>query len=70
MSSWAEKWLMVLSIINCVILSITLKYNYSFHDYDIFGTMFKQISNHGYVRVTISSDLRWFRHVNFFFKQG
>ena len=54
-STWAEKWLMELSINKCSVLSITLKHNSSFHDYNILGKTLK--------RVTISSDLNWVKYV-------
>ena len=51
-SSWAEKWLMELNINKCSVLSITLKRNSIFHDYDILGAMLKRITNQDYL-VTI-----------------
>ena len=62
-SSWAEKWLMELNINKCSVLSITLKCIYIFHDYDILGAMFRLVTNHDYLGITISSDLNWLRHV-------
>ena len=62
-SSWAEEWLMELNINKCSVLSITLKCNSIFHDYDILGTTLKRVTNHDYLGVTISSDLNWLRHV-------
>ena len=62
-SSWAEKWLMELNINKCSVLSITLKRNYIFHDYNILGTTLKRVTNHDHLGVTISSDLNWLRHV-------
>ena len=69
-SSWAEKWLMELNINKCSVLSITLKRNYIFHDYDILGATFRRVTNHDYLGVTISSDLNWLRHVNFFYNKA
>ena len=62
-SSWAERWLMELNINKCSVLSITLKRNYIFHDYNILGATLKRVTNHDYLGVTISSDLNWLRHV-------
>ena len=62
-SSWAEKWLMVLNINKCTVLSITLKRNSLFHDDNILGAMLRRVTNHDYPGVTISSDLNWHRHV-------
>ena len=62
-TSWAEKWLMKLNINKCSVLSITLKRNSIFHDYDILGAMPKRVTNHDYLGVTLSSDLNWLRHV-------
>ena len=62
-SSWAENWLMKLNIYKCSVLSITLKRNSIFHDYDIHGAMLRRVTNHDYLGVTISSDLNWLRHV-------
>ena len=62
-SSWAEKWLMELNINKCFVLSITLKRNSIFHDYDILGATLRRVTNHDYLGVTISSDLNWLRHV-------
>ena len=62
-TSWAEKWLMELIINKCSVLSITLKRNSIFHDYDILGATLKRVTNHDYLGVTISSDLNWLRHV-------
>ena len=62
-SSWAEKLLMELNINKCSVLSITLKRNSIFHDYNILGAMLKPVTNHDYLGVTISSDLNWLRHV-------
>ena len=64
-SSWDEKWLMELNINKCSVLTITLKCNAIFHDYDILGAMPKRVTNHDYLGVTISSDLNWLRHINF-----
>ena len=46
----------------CYILSITLKRNSIFHDYNILGTTLKRVANHDYLGVTMSSDLNWLRH--------
>ena len=54
---------MELNINKCSDLSITLKRNYIFHDYDILGATLKRDTNHDYLGVTISSDLNWLRHV-------
>ena len=62
-SSWAEKWLMDLNINKCSVLSITLKHNSIFHDYNILGATPMRVTNHDYLGVTISSDLNWLRHV-------
>ena len=45
-SSWAEKWLMELSINTCSVLSITLKRNSICHDYDILGATLRPVTNH------------------------
>ena len=65
-SSWAERWLMELNINKCSVLSIRLKRNYIFHDYNILGATLKRVTNHDYLGVTISSDLSWLRHVKKF----
>ena len=62
-SSWAQKWLMELNINKCSVLSITLKHNSIFYDYNILGAMHKRVTNHDYLGVTISCDLNWLRHV-------
>ena len=54
---------MELNINKCSVLSITLKRNSIFHDYDILGAMLKLVANHDYLGVAISSDLSWLRHV-------
>ena len=54
---------MELNINKCSVLSITLKSNYIFHDYNILGATLKRVTNHDYLGVTISSDLNWLRHV-------
>ena len=51
------------NINKCSVLSITLKRNSIFHEYDILGAMLKRVTNHDYHGVTISSDLSWLRHV-------
>ena len=61
-SSWAEGWLMELNVNKCSLLSITLKFNSSFHDYGILGTTLMWVTNHDYLGVAISSDLNWLRH--------
>ena len=53
---------MELSINKCSVLSITLKRNSIFRDHNILGTTLKRVTNHGYLGVTISSDLNWLRH--------
>ena len=58
-SSWAEKWLMELNINKCSVLSITVKH----------GTTPKQVTNHDYLGLTISSDLNRFGHANFFLRR-
>ena len=67
-SSWAEKWLMVLNIDKCSVLSITLNRMSSFHDNGILGATLKRVTNHDYLGVTTSSDLNWCRHVTKFKK--
>ena len=52
-SSWAEILLMELNINKCSVLSITLKRNSIFHDYNILGAMLKRVTNHDYLGVTI-----------------
>ena len=69
-SSWAEKWLMKLNINKCSVLSITLKRNSIFHDYDILGAMLKRVTNHDHLGATISSDLNWLRHVKNFYSKA
>ena len=54
---------MELNINKCSVLSITLKRNSIFPDYNILGTMHKRVTNHDYLGVTISSDLNWLRHI-------
>ena len=54
---------MELNINKCSVLSITLKRNSMFHDYNILGATPKRVTNHDYLGVTISSDLNWLRHV-------
>ena len=54
---------MELNINNCSVLSITLKHNYIFHDYNILGAMLKRVTNNDYLGVTTSSDLNWLRLV-------
>ena len=62
---------MELNINKCSVLSITLKRNSIFHDYNILGATFNQVTNHDYLGVTISSDLSWLRHVKkFLIKQA
>ena len=48
---------MELNINKFSVLSITLKRNSIFHDYDIIGAMLKRVTNHDYLGVTMSSDL-------------
>ena len=47
-------------------ITITLKRNSIFHDYDILGAIFKRVTNHNYSGVTISSDLCWLRYIKNF----
>ena len=54
---------MELNINKCYVLSITLKRNSIFHDYNILGATLKRVTNHDYLGVTTSSDLNWLRHV-------
>ena len=54
---------MELNINKCSVLSITLRRNFIFHDYNILGATLKRVTNHDYLGVTISSDLNWLRHV-------
>ena len=62
-SSWTEEWLMELNINKCSVLSITLKHNYIFYDYNILCATLRRVTNHDYLGVTISSDLKWLWHV-------
>ena len=61
--SLAERLLIKLNINKCSILSITVKCNSSFHDYDILDTILMRVTNHDYLSVTMSSDLSRLRHV-------
>ena len=54
---------MELDINKCSVLSITLKRNSIFHDYNILGATLKRVPNHDYLGVAISSDLNWLKHV-------
>ena len=54
---------MELNTNKCSVLSITLKCNSIFHEYDILGTTHKRVTNHDDLGVVISSDLNWLRHV-------
>ena len=54
---------MELNVNKCSVLSITLKRNSIFHDYDILGATLMRVTNHNYPGVAISSDLSWLRHV-------
>ena len=53
---------MELNINKCSVLSITLKRNSIFHDYNILGATLKRVTNHDYLVVTRSCDLNWLRH--------
>ena len=57
---------MELNINKCSVLSITLKRNSIFHDYDMLGATLKRVTNHDYLGVTTSSDLNWLRHATKF----
>ena len=59
---------MELNINKCSVLSIALKRNSIFHDYDILGAMPRRVANNDYLGVTISSDLNWLRHVTKIYK--
>ena len=61
---------MELNINKCSVISITLKRNSIFHDYNILGAMLKRVTNHDYLGVTISSDLNWLRHVKNFYNKA
>ena len=37
--------------------------NSSIHDYNILGTMSKQVANHDYLGVTMPCELKWLNHV-------
>ena len=54
---------MELNINKCSVLSITLKRNSIFHDYNILGATLRRVTIHDYLVVTMSSDLNWLRHV-------
>ena len=54
---------MELNINKCSVLSITLKRNSIFHDYDILGATHTRVTNHDYLGVTTSCDLNWLWHV-------
>ena len=58
------------NINKCFVLSITLKRNSIFHDYDILGAMPKRVINHDYLGVTMSSDRNWLWHVNFLYDKA
>ena len=56
-------WLKELNINKFSVLSITLKRNSSFHDYNVLGAMLKRATNYYYLGATLSSDLNRLRHV-------
>ena len=62
-SSWAKTWLMELNVNKCCVLSITLKHNSIFYDYDKIGAIHKRVTNNDYLGVAISSDPNWLWHV-------
>ena len=51
------------NINKCSVLSITLKRNSIFHDYDALGATLMRVTSHDYLGVTISCDLNRVRHV-------
>ena len=45
------------------VLSITLKRNSSFYEYNTLGTTHKRVTNHDYHGVAISCNLNWLNHI-------
>ena len=64
LSDWSSEWLMHFNIKKCAVLSITRKRNPSIYNYSIRGESLERVSQHDYLGVTVSNDLRWGNHCN------
>jgi hypothetical protein len=62
LADWSSTWLMHFNIKKCAILSITRKRKPSQHQYSICGEALERVSQHDYLGVAISHDLRWDAH--------
>ena len=60
---WEKKWLMEFNTDKCHVLRVTHKQNPIIHDYTLHGKVLETVNSAKYLEVTLTSDLRWNRHV-------
>ena len=64
LQEWEKKWQMAFKAEKCEVLCITNKENTIQHNYFIHGQKLAIKSDSKYLKVTISSNLSWTKHVN------
>ena len=64
LAAWGQKWLMEFNPDKCQVLRVTRKRQPIDHQYSLQGKVLKTCSTAKYLGLTISSDLRWNKHVD------
>ena len=63
LENWEEKWLMEFNTDKCHVLRVTRKQNPIIHEYTLHDKVLETVNSAKYLGVTLTSDLRWNRHV-------
>jgi len=62
LAAWADTWMMKFNIGKCAVMSVSLKRKPSLSSYSINGESLQRVSQHEYLGVTITNDLKWAVH--------
>jgi hypothetical protein len=64
MFQWSKLWQMNFNSLKCHILTITRKRCSTIHQYKLGENTLSSVDSYPYLGVTVSSDLRWKKHVD------